>query len=103
MRNNICFDELRSFNNRGTFLGKHPFVKEDTDVVRLRELLMTDPDEFMRRYRLTVRNVDRYSSKLRKAGISPEESENYETLLNKHTNLQMIMAECLKMSIYGNN
>ncbi len=26
IRMELCFDELRSFNNSGAFLGKHPFI-----------------------------------------------------------------------------
>lgn len=69
--------------------------------MKLRELLLTDPEAFMRKYRLEQRSIDRYASKLRTGKLTPELQEKYTDLLDKHQGKKELMEECLKQSLYG--
>lgn len=101
VRNRLCFDELRSFNNTGRFLGRHPFVRADDGMSRLRQLLLTSPEDFMKEYRRAAMNVSRYGTRLRREGLSEELQEKYRQLLDKWTDRERMMGECLKMNLYA--
>ena len=92
VRNRLCFDELRSFNSTGRFLGRHPFVRTDDGMSRLRQLLLTSPEDFMKEY---------YGTRLRRDGLSEELQEKYRQLLDKWTEREKMMGECLKMNLYA--
>lgn len=101
VRNRLCFDELRSFNSTGRFLGRHPFVRADDGMSRLRQLLLTSPEDFMKEYRRAAMNVSRYGTRLRRDGLSEELQEKYRQLLDKWTDRERMMGECLKMNLYA--
>ena len=101
IRSRLCFDELRSFNNTGRFLGRHPFVRTDDEMSRLRQLLLTSPESFMNEYRNAGMNVSRYGAYLRRNGLSEDKAEKYRQLLDKWTDRERMMGECLKMNLYA--
>lgn len=101
VRNRLCFDELRSFNNTGRFLGRHPFVRTDDEMSQLRQLLLTSPESFMNEYRNAGMNVSRYGAYLRRKGLSEDKAEKYRQLLDKWTDRERMMGECLKMNLYA--
>lgn len=101
IRSRLCFDELRSFNSTGRFLGRHPFVRTDDGMSRLRQLLLTSPEDFMKEYRRAAMNVSRYGTRLRRDGLSEELQEKYRQLLDKWTEREKMMGECLKMNLYA--
>lgn len=101
IRNRICFDELRSFNNTGRFLGRHPFVREDDAMSRLRELLLTSPEDFMKEYRNAGMNISRYAAYLHRKDMQDDRKEKYRQLLAKWTEREKMMSECLRMNLYA--
>ena len=101
IRNRLCFDELRSFNNTGRFLGRHPFVRTDDEMSRLRQLLLISPENFMNEYRNAGMNVYRYGAYLLRKGLSEEKTEKYRQLLEKWTDKERMMSECLKLNLYA--
>ena len=101
VRNRLCFDELRSFNNTGRFLGRHPFVRTDDEMSRLRQLLLASPESFMNEYRNAGMNVSRYGAYLRRKGLSEEKTEKYRLLQAKWADKERMMSECLKMNLYA--
>lgn len=103
IRNRVCFDELRSFNNQGRFLDRHPFVRVNDEFSRLKELLLTAPDDFMKEYRNAGQNVSRYKAKLNGKSLTDEKRESLTELLRKWSAKEEIMRECLKMNLYGRN
>ena len=46
VRLELCFDELRSLNDKGAFLGRHPFITMKSEKERIDELLRTDPEKY---------------------------------------------------------
>ena len=46
VRMELCFSELKSFNDTGQFMGRHPFIKEKDERARVLEVLRTDPDRY---------------------------------------------------------
>lgn len=101
VRNRMCFDELHSFNNTGRFLGRHPFVRTDDEMSRLKELLLTSPEDFMGEYRNAGMNVSRYQTYLNRKGLSEEKKARYGQLLEKWKDRERMMGECLKMNLYA--
>ncbi len=58
----ICFNELRNFNNTGKFLGKHPFIESKDERSRIFELLRSDPEAYFQERKNVELNIARYSS-----------------------------------------
>lgn len=68
---------------------------------RLRQLLLTSPDEFMREYRNAGMNVSRYETYLRREDLNVQKKEKYRLLLDKWAEREKQMNECLKMNLYA--
>lgn len=66
---------------------------------RLRQLLLTSPEDFMKEYRNAGMNVSRYETYLRREGLNVQ--KKYRLLLDKWTEREKQMNECLKMNLYA--
>lgn len=64
IRSELCFSELKSFNDTGQFIGKHPFIRQKDERHRVSELLRTDPDKYFDERKNIELNIARYSSQL---------------------------------------
>lgn len=68
---------------------------------RLRQLLLTSPEDFMKEYRNACMNISRYDTYLRREGLNVQKIEKYRLLLDKWTEREKQMNECLKMNLYA--
>lgn len=64
IRSELCFSELKSFNDIGKFIGKHPFIKHKDERERVVGLIRTDPDRYFDERKNIELNITRYSSQL---------------------------------------
>ncbi len=83
IRLELCFSELRHFNDKGEFLGKHPFISQKTKRDHIKETLSSDPDKYFDERKNVELNITRYSSLLKKKGITPQQKEKYEGFLDR--------------------
>ena len=60
IRNLLAFDELKSYNDTGKFLYKHPLVKDKSEFNELVRLFRLDPSEFLRKHKNVLDNIKRY-------------------------------------------
>lgn len=66
IRNLQAFAELRSFNDTGKFLYKHPLISSQSEYSQLEKLLKTNPAEFLRQHKNVADNIKRYKSYLKR-------------------------------------
>ena len=64
IRSELCFSELKSFNDTGKFIGKHTFIKHKDERERVVGLIRTDPDRYFDERKNIELNITRYSSQL---------------------------------------
>lgn len=80
----ICFDELRSFNRTGQFLGNHPFIAQKTERERVADLLRSDPDKYFEERKNIELNITRYSSQIGSNRFSEDKKKKFQELLEQH-------------------
>lgn len=81
IRNLQAFAELRSLNDTGKFLCRHPILFGRSETARLTDLLRRDPSEFLRRHKNVLDNIKRYRSYLKRADRKdrrPQDKQNLE-------------------------
>lgn len=83
IRSELCFSELKSFNDTGKFIGKHPFISQRTERERISELIRTDPDRYFDERKNVELNITRYSSHLNGKKATPEQKERAAANLEK--------------------
>lgn len=66
IRNLQCFAELKSYNDTGRFLYKHPLLRDKSEFNELVKLFRTDSSEFLHRYKNVLDNIKRYRSYLKR-------------------------------------
>lgn len=94
IKNKQSARELQSFNDKGIFLNKHPLLTAYSLHTELKELLSSNPQEFLEQYANTRENVKRYKSRLN----SPKRTDKREadTLnLQKHQEKERLFKEIL--------
>lgn len=101
IRNNICFNELKSFNNHGKFLCEHPLLRQFSQRQSLTDLLKRNPAEFLEEYKLTSNNVARYQSFLKRETDNKQQREAWSTQLKKHQDMLELFTDILAHN--GNN
>lgn len=86
-----CFAELKKFNDTGQFIGKHPFISQQTERERVTELLKTNPDAYFQERKNIELNITRYTSQLKskklnkeKKALAAENLEKYKALLTMY-------------------
>lgn len=80
IRNLQAFDELRSFNDTGKFLNKHPLLYSRSELSKLTDLFRRDPAEFLHQHKLTEDNIKRYRSYLKRSDRKDHRSADREAL-----------------------
>lgn len=79
----MCFNELRSFNNTGKFLGKHPFIERKDERSRIFELLRRDPEGYFQERKNVELNIARYSSQVNSKKLDADKREKAVVNLQK--------------------
>lgn len=93
IRLELCYSELRSFNDKGVFQGKHPFIAHRTERERLEELLRTDPLVFLEELKNVEGNITRYRSHLNSPKFSAEKKVKEAENLAKYEALRKLYQE----------
>lgn len=99
-RNRQAHKELKSFNDTGKFVNKHPFVVEkklykDT-YTELTELKRSDPGAFIKEITNVTQNIRRIQSQLNKEKYkSDEEKHSWEQNLAKAMIRKQVMEEII--------
>lgn len=79
----MCFNELRSFNNTGKFLGKHPFIESRDERSRIFDLLRRDPEAYFQERKNVELNIARYSSQTNSKKLDADKREKAGVNLQK--------------------
>lgn len=66
IRNLQAFAELRSFNDTGKFLYKHPLISSQSEYSQLKKLLDKNPSEFLKQHKNVADNIKRYRSYIKR-------------------------------------
>lgn len=93
IRLELCFSELKAFNDTGEFIGKHPFISERDERSRVTELLRTDPDKYFDERKNIELNITRYSSQINGKKASPEARKRAADNLEKFKALLQMYKE----------
>ena len=80
IRNLQAFDELRSFNDTGKFLNRHPLLSSRSEFSKLIDLFRRNPAEFLHQHKLTEDNVKRYRSYLKRSDRKDRRASDREAL-----------------------
>lgn len=83
IRLELCFSELKAFNDTGKFIGKHPFISKRDERARVAELLRTDPDKYFEERKNVELNITRYSSQINGKKATPEIKKRASDNLDK--------------------
>lgn len=83
IRSELCFSELKSFNDTGRFIGQHPFIRQKDERQRVAELLRTDPDKYFDERKNVELNITRYSSQLNGKKATQEQKDRAVANLEK--------------------
>ena len=95
----LCFSELRAFNNTGRVLGKHPFIAQADERSRVTALLTSDPDASFEERKNIELNITRYQSQLNSKKTSKEKKERAQSNLEKYQARLALYKEILKNRI----
>lgn len=80
IRNLQAFDELKSYNDTGRFLYKHPLLKDKSEFNELVKLFKRDPVEFLHKHKNVLDNIKRYKSYLKKDDRKDKRQSDKENL-----------------------
>lgn len=101
IRNELCFQELRNFNDRGEFLGRHPLVKDGDELSELREKLLKDPEGFLQESKNADLNITRYTSYIGSDKYTDEQKTRFREMLDVHRHRKELIENVLKETIYA--
>lgn len=99
IRNFQAFDELKSYNQTGIFLFKHPLVVHHSFSSELEQMLRRDPILFLENYTKCVGNIKRYSSFINSSKKSDTEKQNARENRNRHQEQQAIYHTVLEQNL----
>ena len=97
----LCFSELRQFDRKSVFLGKHPFIAQHSERDRLKQLLSQDPVAFTEEMHRVRMNISRYQSHLNSKKFDAQQKEREQANLDKYTETLAMYEEILKEKING--
>ena len=80
IRNLLAFDELKSYNDTGKFLYRHPLLKGKSEFDELVKLFRKAPAEFLRKHKNVLDNIKRYKSYLKKEDRKDKHASDRENL-----------------------
>ena len=75
IRNLLCFNELKSYNDTGKWLYQHPLIIHQSERQILLDLRKNNPQEFLKQYAATEANIKRYTSFLK----NPKREDHHKT------------------------
>ena len=84
IRHELCFQELRNFNDKGAFLGMHPFITQKDEREHVRQLLLSYPDAYFEERKNIELNISRYSSQINGKKASGEAKARARENLERH-------------------
>lgn len=96
IRNLQAFAELRSFNDSGRFLYRHPLIAHKSERYQLEQLMKDNPSEFLRLYKNCTDNIRRYESFLRRpdrTGRRVQDRENLRRHRERESLFKVIMQQ----------
>ncbi len=89
VRMELCFAELRNFDRKGEFLGKHPFIAQKSERDRILALLRSNPTLFSEEmYRIRL-NISRYQSHLNSPKFADRRQQEQQNLEKFKATLKM--------------
>ncbi len=97
----VCFNELRSFNNTGKFLGKHPFISTKDERSRIFDILRRNPEEYFQERKNVELNISRYSSQVNSPKLDDDKKEKARTNLEKFQALLQVFKDVFNEFIKG--
>ncbi len=80
IRNLQAFDELKSYNDTGRFLYKHPLLEGKSEFEELVKLFRKEPAEFLRKHKNVLDNIKRYKGYLKKEDRKDRRASDKENL-----------------------
>lgn len=95
IRNLMCFSELQSLNDTGTFRLEHPLIRQYSLRAELEEMLRRNPAQFLDEFRNVSNNVARYKSFLNRDKKDKAAAEKWGAQLTKHIEREQLMKEIL--------
>lgn len=84
IRLELCFDELRSLNDKGVFVGSHPFILMKSEKDRVDELLKTDPEKYFEERKNIEMNISRYSSYLKNPKYDDGKKKKFSEFIDRY-------------------
>ena len=97
----MCFNELRSFNNTGKFLGKLPFISSRDERSRIFDILRRNPEEYFQERKNVELNISRYSSQVNSPKLAGEKKEKAKTNLEKFQALLQVFKDVFDEFVKG--
>ena len=97
----MCFNELRSFNNTGKFLGKHPFISSRDERSRIFDILRRNPEEYFQERKNVELNISRYGSQVNSPKLAGEKKEKAKTNLEKFQALLQVFKDVFDEFVKG--
>jgi len=92
----LAFDELKSFQETGSFLYRHPLIVRFSLRAELLDLKRRDPESFLNKFADARDNVKRYKSFLNSKTRTDEQKALDRENLKKHEGRVDIFADILK-------
>lgn len=84
IRRELCFQELRHLNDKGSFLGKHPFISQKSEREQVFQMLKDDPEKYFDERKKIEDNISRYSSQINGKKSSEAARERAKASLEKY-------------------
>jgi len=94
-RNLLAFKELKTFNDKGKWLNKHPLLSQYSIRFKFEKLLKEKPDKFLDEYARINSYVSRYKSYLKNDKRSETQKEKDVKNLKKHEEREQLIKEIL--------
>lgn len=95
----LCFQELRSFNDKKTFIGKHPFIAQRSERERVEQLLKDNPSAFLDEMKNIDGNIARYKSHVKSSKYTGDRKKKEEENLRRYEVLKQMYQEIFEKNI----
>ena len=92
----LCFQELRSFNDKKTFIGKHPFIAQRSERERVEQLLKDNPSAFLDEMKNIDGNIARYKSHVKSSKYTGDKLKREQDNLQRYEALKKMYQEILE-------
>lgn len=80
IRNLQAFEELKTYNDTGKFIYKHPLLKGKSEFNELVKLFKKDPAEFLHKHKNVLDNIKRYKSYIKRDDRKDKRASDRENL-----------------------